>query len=95
MLQLRALLATALAHHVSNFSWLWPWDRFKGVLSQEPAAAQRGWVMLAMSHMVRLSDYDTMRKVCVCEGRGGTQHRGSTCECLTADPQAGVTPGCH
>ncbi|CAL8461756.1 g1287 [Coccomyxa elongata] len=53
--ELRIRLADWLAYHLSNFEFMWPWDKWKHVLDMPAHNSQRRFVVLALSKLVRLS----------------------------------------
>ncbi|EIE25257.1 ARM repeat-containing protein [Coccomyxa subellipsoidea C-169] len=53
--ELRMRLADWLAYHLSNFEFMWPWDKWKHVLDMPPHNSQRRFVVATLSKLVRLS----------------------------------------
>jgi hypothetical protein len=52
-----------VAHHLSNFGWSWPWQRYSNVLQHPPGDAQRNWMQQVLSYAVRLSFWENIAKV--------------------------------
>lgn len=47
--ELRMRLADWLAYHLSNFEFMWPWDKWKHVLDMPPHHSQRCPTLLCSS----------------------------------------------
>lgn len=61
---LRLRLAEYLAHHLSNFGFSWPWQKWEGVLKAPPTDAQRGFCVSVIAHMIGLSYWKFAKEVC-------------------------------
>jgi hypothetical protein len=59
--QLRRRVADYLAHHLSNFQWLWGWERWQEVLSQPPSHPQRVFCSDVLQRMVALSYWEHLK----------------------------------
>lgn len=51
-------LATWFAHHLSNFDFKWPWDRWSAVLTAPPTSMQHVFVRFTLEKLLRLSYRD-------------------------------------
>jgi len=60
--QLRGRLADYLAHHLSNFQWLWGWERWEAVLAQPPGHPQRAFCCDVLQRMVGLSYWEHLKE---------------------------------
>ncbi|GAB4821122.1 hypothetical protein N2152v2_008168 [Parachlorella kessleri] len=60
---LRSRLAEWLAYHLSNFEYVWPWERWAHVLAAPPYDGQRRFCVAVMNRLVRLSYWDRVLSV--------------------------------
>eukprot|EP00887_Chlorella_sp_A99_P001913 scaffold18.g1913.t1 len=58
---LRARLAEWLAYHLSNFEYMWPWDKWAGVLAAPPYDPQRRFCVAVINRLVRLSYWERVQ----------------------------------
>ncbi|GBF87915.1 nuclear cap-binding subunit 1 [Raphidocelis subcapitata] len=59
--ELRGRVAEYLAHHLSNFQWLWGWERWDAVLAQPPGHPQRAFCADVLRRMVGLSYWEHLK----------------------------------
>lgn len=59
--ELRGRVADYLAHHLSNFQWLWGWERWQDVLAQSPGHPQRVFCCDVLQRMVGLSYWEHLK----------------------------------
>ena len=60
---LRERLAEWLAYHLSNFEYVWPWQRWEHVIQAPAYDGQRRFCVAIMNRMVRLSYWDRVQSV--------------------------------
>ncbi|KIY91235.1 nuclear cap-binding protein subunit 1 [Monoraphidium neglectum] len=60
--ELRGRVADYLAHHLSNFQWLWGWERWSDVLAQPPGHPQRAFCADVLQRMMGLSYWEHLRE---------------------------------
>ncbi|KAI8470277.1 MAG: armadillo-type protein [Monoraphidium minutum] len=60
--ELRARVADYLAHHLSNFQWLWGWERWQDVLARPPGDPQRAFCADVLRRMVGLSYWGHLKE---------------------------------
>jgi nuclear cap-binding protein subunit 1 len=60
---LRLRLAEWLAYHLSNFEYIWPWDRWAHVLKAPPFDGQRRFVVALLNRLMRLSYWERVQSV--------------------------------
>jgi nuclear cap-binding protein subunit 1 len=58
--ELRARLADWLAYHLSNFEFMWPWDKWKAVLAAPPHDPQR------CAHACTMLSPNRLSSICLC-----------------------------
>lgn len=56
--ELRSRLAEWLAYHLSNFGYMWPWNKWEAVLALHRSAPQRAFCREVIARLVRLSYWD-------------------------------------
>ncbi|KAK9820118.1 hypothetical protein WJX72_006327 [[Myrmecia] bisecta] len=61
--ELRLRLADWLAYHLSNFQFVWPWDKWEAVLQAPPSDGQRRFVIATLSKLIRLSYWGRVHSV--------------------------------
>lgn len=61
-LQLRGRVADYLAHHLSNFQWLWGWERWASVAAAPPGDARRAFCEDVLRRMVALSYWEHLKE---------------------------------
>ncbi|KAK9846278.1 hypothetical protein WJX81_000837 [Elliptochloris bilobata] len=61
--ELRVRLSEWLAYHLSNFEFMWPWDKWRAVLDAPPHDSQRRFTVATLSRLVRLSYWARIESV--------------------------------